>query len=466
MHYFKKTILLLLGLSYNIVAYKIPLITNLNNNNLLTLDTSELLVSSNIMIGTPEQSLKVLLSTSHYNSWFKRDHNKTNSSQNGFNNNLSSSYLTSDIPFQDTYHINNTNNINGFWAKDYIRFDDKKLLGNFGLINNLKTPELSKLVNTFDGIIGLGPSIIGVEPNINISNDNSQYLSWLKLLNQQYNNCFPYFTFDINMDSNKGSIFTIGEYIDRYKQKKFNSHHIVAPSNKWELDVNNIQIIDAYQDKQISSQTITNNITNNINNNITNYITNNTALIDTSSLSIGLPSKLYHLVINQVIKNKSSCYYNNKLQMFSCNNINDCNKLPSIILTMANTDNKNITYNISKSEYTNNLDNGTCNLLLTNTFDDKLRWLLGLSFLNRYYAVFTNTNNILLYDKYQINENNENNVDNVDNFNKIVLILMSFAILIMGSFIILLIIYYYNYYKKNPVPKRNMSDLNNLYSEL
>ena len=335
--------------------------------------------------------------------------------------------------------------LNGNWSNDLIGFQDELIVrSNFGLINKIDNYVCNI---SYDGVIGLGLDSLTSSP------DNK---TWFTHLNNIHNDMYPFFTFNIslNQDITSFSKFTIGEYLPDYSDVQYNKHDVLTNTGHWTLPINHILV----NGKSVRM----------INNYCEPYCP---AMIDTGQLVTTVPSEIYLSFLDSITGSYSSCNYNETLNRYTCKNREDCHDLPIISFQIPDYHTKNmISYNLTYQDYTYMLSSRGCVILIESSHDQLPTWKLGLTFLNRYYTVFNKKEmRILLYDKYQENENNNTTNTNYKNLNKFILTMMVIAlIIIIGLFVYAL--YKYNKYRDISHHHNNyvsqLKDPELLYNEL
>lgn len=415
------------------------------NKSIYNLDSSQrnLLFYTNVSVGTPSQTFKMVLDTGSSDVWVTGNINNTKCHHRQFLPNVSSSFQWTNLTFQDIY---GTGSVKGQWGYDTIGLKDNLVLASpFGIISEVD----SFMCNiSVDGILGLGLDSLTSSPN---------NLTWFSQLHSQDNSSKAYFTFNISLNDDIVSKFTIGEYLPEYKDKNYNIHHILSETGYWSLPISHLSINDK--------------ATKVVNNYCDPYCP---AIVDSGTSLITVPETVYLSIMEEIIREPSGCHYSDSYQRYVCNNPDECRALPKLAISIPDQEGKLVNYNLSHQDYTTNLPGKGCAILLDKSPNNYPIWILGLTFLNRYYTVFHQQNQqILLYDKYS-HTLDPDNVKKYTNFNKFVLTLMILAFIIVTGIFIFTIYKYYKYRKGMSSSQTNNNihignrniDAELLYSEL
>jgi hypothetical protein len=321
-------------------------------------------------IGTPPQKFRFILDTGSSDTWIPgstcSDLNCGNHTK--FYQNKSNSYQATNKTFQIQY---GSGRVLGHWGKDTLNLSGIPVDNNYiGLVNQETSGLQSILV---DGIIGLGLSSISSAP------DNS---TWLSNLHKQVPTMTTIFSFDLNLDNSLRSVFTIGNILDKYKQTPLNYHALVSPKGYWTLPLVGIKISDFFYTSQEYCHPYC------------------PVIVDTGTSLVTIPEDYYLTIMLAVLRDTSSCSYNTDLGLFVCKDSLECRLLPPVTFQILDQQGKTRDYQMDPNEYLAMYSNGGCVILISKSPSGLPIWILGMSFLQRYYTIFNYAEmNLAMVDK-------------------------------------------------------------------
>lgn len=298
-----------------------------------------------IQLGTPPQSFKVILDTGSSNLWVPSTdctslacflHAK-------YDHDASSTYKENGTEFAIQY---GSGSLEGYISQDMLTFGDLSI-PNQDFAEATNEPGLAFAFGKFDGILGLAYDTISVDKVVPpIYNAINQ-----KLIDEPK---FAFYLGDTSKDESNGGVFTIGG-VDETKYKGEITYLPVRRKAYWEVEFNGIGLGDEYA-----------------------TLKNHGAAIDTGTSLIALPSQLAELLNAQIGAEKS---WNGQYTL-------DCAKrdsLPDLTFTLGN---KNFT--ITAYDYTLEVSGSCISAFTGMDFPEPVGPLaiIGDAFLRKYYSVY------------------------------------------------------------------------------
>lgn len=298
-----------------------------------------------IQLGSPPQSFKVILDTGSSNLWVPSVdcsslacylHQK-------YDHEASSSYSKNGTKFAIQY---GSGSLEGYISQDTLTFGDL-VIPNQDFAEATNEPGLAFAFGKFDGILGLAYDTISVDKVVPpIYNAIDQ-----KLIDEPK---FAFYLGDTSKSEEDGGVFTIGG-IDETKFKGDITWLPVRRKAYWEVEFNGIGLGDEYA-----------------------TLKNHGAAIDTGTSLIALPSQLAELLNAQIGAEKS---WNGQYTL-------DCTKrdsLPDLTFTLAG---KNFT--ITAYDYTLEVSGSCISAFTGMDFPEPVGPLaiIGDAFLRKYYSIY------------------------------------------------------------------------------
>lgn len=298
-----------------------------------------------IRLGTPGQSFKVILDTGSSNLWVPSRECKSLACfiHKKYDHGQSSTYKPNNTLFEIQY---GSGALNGFLSQDTLAIGDL-LIPNQDFAEATEEPGLAFTFGKFDGILGLGYDTISVQKVV-----PPMYNAILKGLLQSPQ--FGFYLGDTKKNENDGGLVTFGGY----DQSLFIGDLIWLPVRRkayWEVSFDGIGMGDEYA-----------------------QLTNTGAAIDTGTSLIVLPSSLAAIMNDKI----------NATMSWSGQYSIDCStrdKLPDLKLNFAG-------YNFTLTAYDYTLEvSGTCISAFTPMdFPKPIGDLaiIGDAFLRKFYSVY------------------------------------------------------------------------------
>lgn len=298
-----------------------------------------------IQLGAPPQSFKVILDTGSSNLWVPSVdcsslacylHQK-------YDHDASSSYSKNGTKFAIQY---GSGSLEGYISQDTLTFGDL-VIPDQDFAEATSEPGLAFAFGKFDGILGLAYDTISVNKVVPpVYNAISQ-----KLIDEPV---FGFYLGDTSKSEEDGGVFTIGG-VDETKYKGDIDWLPVRRKAYWEVEFNGIGLGDEYA-----------------------VLKNHGAAIDTGTSLIALPSQLAELLNAQIGAEKS---WNGQYTL-------DCAKrdsLPDLTFTFSG---KNFT--ISPYEYTLEVSGSCISAFTGMDFPEPVGPLaiIGDAFLRKYYSIY------------------------------------------------------------------------------
>ncbi|KAI9888647.1 MAG: Vacuolar protease A [Vezdaea aestivalis] len=297
---------------------------------------------SEISVGTPPQTFKVVLDTGSSNLWVP------SSSCSSISCFLHSTY---DSSSSSTYHKNGSNfeirygsgSLSGFISQDTVTIGDLKIKRQ-DFAEATEEPGIAFIFGQFDGILGLGYDTISVDkvvpPFYNMINQ--------KLIDE------PVFAFYLSSsDDDVSEVVFGGVDKDHYKGKM--THLPIRRKAYWEVELDTIALGDESADLESTG-----------------------AILDTGTSLIALPTTLAELLNKQIGAKKG----------FTGQYSIDCSKkasLPDMTFTLAGYN-----FTISPEDYILDVSGSCISSFMGMDFPEPIGPLiiLGDSFLRRWYSVY------------------------------------------------------------------------------
>ena len=380
------------------------------NTTPLTFYEQNFLFYADAEVGTPGQKFRFVLDTGSSDVWIPAQQctDQVCGNHTRFNMNQSDTF----VPLNKTFGIAyGSGSVKGTWGRDTVTIGEQNVKRvDIGLVTQ-ETTSLKTIIT--DGIIGLGLPEIASAPNNQ---------TWFSLLTQQNKDLDPYFTFSLDLDPSKPSLFTVGSLQEKYTQNRhINYHSVVEPVGYWTLAMNGLRVSNWYSAEEDYCNPYC------------------PVIVDTGTSLITVPDNFYLTLMLQILRNTDSCTFNSRQGLFVCSDNFDCQSLPEITLFIPDQTNQSRSYQISPNQYVAANGNNGCAILLSQSPPGAPIWILGMSFLQRYYTIFDQgSKRVAMIDKIETDPSDRPMVGDVS---RLMLVLFLIIIGVLGTY------YLYKYYQ-------------------
>lgn len=398
----------------------------------LTFYQQNFLFYAEATIGMPAQKFNFVLDTGSSDVWIPSNQCTTEVCGNHtrFQPHQSQSFKNLNQTFSITY---GSGSVSGSWGQDSVSIAQQQAENvSIGLVTH-ETTSMKNIIT--DGIIGLGRNSISTAP----SNQ-----TWFSTYVQQHPEIKPVFSFSLDLNPSRPSFFSIGEVDPKYTEAQSVHHHpVVKPEGYWTLPMSRLQVSNWYSTTS-------------------DYCTPYCpVIIDTGTSLITVPEDFYLTLILQVLRNTESCQFESQTGLFLCSEFSDCDSLPELTLYIPDKNNQTRSYQISPNQYTAKYGQNGCAILLTQSPSGTPLWILGMSFLQRYYTIFDQEGkSVALVDKWGPDPSL---IPGIGDVSRLMVILFVTVVLCLGAY------YSHQYYQRRRIAQQyrnQIAGVDPLYNEL